>query len=218
MKSIYFDNAASGGYKPDCVKRLFCKLWKTPQIQAGAGTKRLWPRRLLSPMRATIRQNFGAEGGNVVFTYNCTAALNFAIFGGISGDHVVTTAFEHNSVLRPLDYLKRSGVIDYTVVYPDSSGVIRAKEFLDKIRRDTKMIIVNHVSNVTGARAIEEIGYCADRYGIPFLVDAAQSAGHININMKDTKINILAAAGHKGLAAPQGVGVWLWLKALRSDL
>ncbi|NLC17060.1 MAG: aminotransferase class V-fold PLP-dependent enzyme [Clostridiales bacterium] len=209
MKSIYFDNAASGGYKPDCVKKAVLQALENPANPGRSGHKAALAAALIvANARDNTAKFFGAEGGNVVFTYNCTAALNFAIFGGISGDHVVTTAFEHNSVLRPLDYLKRSGVIDYTVVYPDSSGVIRAKEFLDKIRRDTKMIIVNHVSNVTGARApIEEIGYCADRYGIPFLVDAAQSAGHININMKDTKINILAAAGHKGLAAPQGVGV-----------
>ncbi|HEY8423624.1 MAG TPA: aminotransferase class V-fold PLP-dependent enzyme [Clostridia bacterium] len=209
MKTIYFDNAASGGYKPDCVKEAVLQALENPANPGRSGHKAALNAALtVSEARQNTAEFFGLEDGNIVFTHNCTAALNFAIFGGLTGGHAVTTAYEHNSVLRPLDYLKRAGVIDYTIVYPDSSGIIRAKDIINSVNRHTRMIIINHISNVTGARApIEEIGYCAYRLGIPFLVDAAQSAGHIDINMNETKIDILAAAGHKGLAAPQGVGV-----------
>jgi cysteine desulfurase/selenocysteine lyase len=208
MKTIYFDNAASGGFKPEYVKQAVLHTLDNPANPGRGGHKAAMNAALIvSEARENVADFFGTDG-NIVFTYNCTAALNYAIFGGLSSGHVVATAFEHNSVLRPLDYLKRSGLIDYTVAFPDSSGVLRAQEVLRCVSRNTKMIIVNHVSNVTGARApVEEIGCFAYRYGIPFLADAAQSAGHININMKDTNINILTAAGHKGLAAPQGVGV-----------
>jgi selenocysteine lyase/cysteine desulfurase len=94
------------------------------------------------------------------------------------------------------------------VVYPDLSGKIRAEAIINAIRKNTRMVIVNHISNVTGAKApIEEIGEYTKRAGILLLVDAAQSAGHTKIDMQNTGINILAAAGHKGLAAPQGVGI-----------
>lgn len=209
MKTIYFDNAASGGCKPDCVKNAVLQALEKSANPGRSGHKEaLAAGLMIADARDNTANFFGLADGNVVFTHNCTTALNFAIFGGLRGGHVVTTAFEHNSVLRPLDYLKRIGRIDYSVVFPDSSGVIKTKDIFNNIFRNTRMIIVNHVSNVTGARApIEEIGLCAQNLGIPFLVDAAQSAGHININMKESKINILAAAGHKGLAAPQGVGV-----------
>ncbi|HEY8444395.1 MAG TPA: aminotransferase class V-fold PLP-dependent enzyme [Clostridia bacterium] len=208
MRTIYFDNAASGGYKPDCVKQAVLQALDNPANPGRSGHQAsLKAAIIVSEARDNTAEFFGTDG-DIVFTHNCTAALNFAILGGIPGGHAVTTVFEHNSVLRPLEHLKRLGVIDYTISVPDSSGVLRVKDIIDNIRRNTRMIIVNHVSNVTGARApVEEIGYYAYRYGIPFLVDAAQSAGHININMKESNINILAAAGHKGLAAPQGVGV-----------
>lgn len=216
MKTIYFDNAASGGYKPECVKQAVLQALDNPANPGRSGHRAaLNAAIIVSEARENVADFFRTDG-DIVFTHNCTAALNFAIFGGLNGGHVVTTAYEHNSVLRPLDYLKRSGLIDYTVVFPDPSGVIRAKDIHRSLLRNTRMIIINHVSNVTGARApIEEIGRFAYRYGILFLVDAAQSAGHININMKDTNINILAAAGHKGLAAPQGVGVLAVSKGIR---
>lgn len=207
---IYFDNAASGGFKPDCVKKAVLETLENPANPGRSGHKSASAAALkIAQARENAADFFGlGEGGNIIFTHNCTASLNYAILGGIDCGHVVTTAFEHNSVLRPLHYLNKTGKITFTVVYPDSSGRIRANSVINAVRRNTVMIIVNHISNVTGAKApIEEIGTFTKRMGIPFLVDAAQSAGHIKINMQNTGINILTAAGHKGLAAPQGVGI-----------
>lgn len=207
---IYFDNAASGGFKPDCVKKAVLETLEYPANPGRSGHKMASAAALrISQARENTADFFGlGESGTIVFTHNCTASLNYAIFGGIKCGHVITTAYEHNSVLRPLYHLHNAGKISFTVVYPDAYGLIRTEAIINAVRRNTKMIIVNHISNVTGAKApIEEIGAYTKKRGIVFLVDAAQSAGHVNINMKKTGINILAAAGHKGLAAPQGVGI-----------
>lgn len=207
---IYFDNAASGGYKPDCVKNAVLETLNNSANPGRSGHKAASAAALkISQARENAASFFGlGKNGNIIFTHNCTTSLNYAILGGIHCGHVVTTALEHNSVLRPLHYLNKRGNISFTVVYPDSSGKIRAGSIINAVKRNTQMIIVNHISNVTGAKApIEEIGAYTKKSGILFLVDAAQSAGHINIDMEKIGINILAAAGHKGLAAPQGVGI-----------
>lgn len=214
MKIIYFDNAASGGYKPDCVIKAVADTLKYCSANPGRSGHTLAAEAAIkvASARAETAEFFGlGEDGNVIFTHNCTQALNYAILGGARRGHIITTAFEHNSVLRPLHFLGINGQIKLTVVFPNNYGKIIASDISKNIRSDTAMIIVNHISNVTGACApIEEIGLIASKSHIPLLVDAAQSAGHIKINMEDMHIDILAAAGHKGLAAPQGVGVLLY--------
>lgn len=212
---IYFDNAASGGYKPQPV------LDKVHHALTGACAnpgrsghqKAVLAASLVAEAREKVSQFFGLRDGNVCFGYNCTFALNQAIFGvlnNINGGHVVTTALEHNSVARPLFQLHKSGKIKVSVISPAADGYIKAKDIIAAIQSDTIMVIVNHISNVTGAVApIEEIGAFTSRKGIIFLVDGAQSGGYADIDMDNQNIDMLAIAPHKGLAAPQGVGALL---------
>ena len=161
--------------------------------------------------RERISDFFGCPNSDrVIFCYNCTDALNIAINGYLAhkGGHVITTALEHNSVLRPLHELERRRIISLTVLLPDSTGRISASAVAGAITASTTLVAVTHISNVTGAiNPVSEIGAVTSRLKIPLLVDAAQSAGYIPINMRQNNIDFLAIAPHKGLHAPQGVGV-----------
>ncbi len=145
---------------------------------------------------------------NVIFTSGCTSALNLALLGSSrEGGHVITTVYEHNSVLRVLEHLKNTKNITYTVLKPNSCDKILAQQFENAINKNTYLIAVNHTSNVTGhTQNITEIGKIAKKHNLQFLVDCAQSAGHENINMQQQNITMLAVAGHKSLLGPQGVG------------
>jgi cysteine desulfurase family protein len=143
----------------------------------------------------------------VVFGANATDALNLAMRGILrKGDHVVTTSMEHNSVMRPLNDLKAAGV-ETTVVGCDSRGFLDIFAVEKAIRKATKMIVVNHASNVVGSIApIRGVGKVARERDITFLVDAAQTAGAFPINMRTDNVDLLAFTGHKALLGPQGTG------------
>ena len=143
------------------------------------------------------------------FTANATYALNMAIQGVLKkGDHVITTAMDHNSVLRPLYELKRKGVIDYTVIMPyNSYGTIDAFAVSKAVRANTRLIVLTASSNVTGTiMPYEEIGEIARKKGIIYLIDGAQGAGVLPFDVKTMNISMLAFPGHKGLMGPQGTG------------
>lgn len=210
---IYLDNAATTYFKPtpvinavgNALKYLSANPTRSSHsIAVKAGM-------LVEETRELTAKMFGTTPDKVIFTLNCTDALDTAIFGTARrGGHIVTTALEHNSVLRPLIRLKELGLVDFTVVSPLVGGAVTAEQIAGAIRQNTYMIIVNHVGNVTGApQPIAEIGYLAEKYGLLFLVDGAQSAGYRDINMERDKISLLALAPHKGLHAPQGVGLLL---------
>jgi cysteine desulfurase family protein len=149
----------------------------------------------------------GTDPERLCFSYNSTDALNLIIFGMLKpGDHAITTNIEHNSVLRPLYHLSRDGVeVDYVPF--DEAGFVDPDEFKKRFRSNTRLVIVNHASNVIGTiQPIKEIGrYCREA-GIPFAVDASQSAGKIPVNMGDQFIDVLAFTGHKSLLGPTGIG------------
>lgn len=151
----------------------------------------------------------------IVFTSNATEALNLGIKGILrSGDHVLTSAMEHNSVLRPLKTLEKEGV-ETTIVRCAGDGTINMGMLQDKIRENTKLIVITHASNVTGTiMPIKEIGEIAKQRNIYFMVDAAQSAGCLPIDVMDMNISLLAMPGHKGLLGPMGTG----LLYVREDL
>jgi selenocysteine lyase/cysteine desulfurase len=143
----------------------------------------------------------------IVFTKNATEALNMAIHGlALERGHIVTSSMEHNSVMRPLTYLKTRG-IGVSVVQADAAGRVSAQDVARAMVKDTCLVILTHASNVTGA--VNDIGavgtVCRER-GVPFLVDAAQSAGSIPIDVQGMHIDYLAFSGHKGLMGPQGTG------------
>ncbi|KFN02892.1 aminotransferase class V-fold PLP-dependent enzyme [Bacillus clarus] len=144
----------------------------------------------------------------LIFTLNATEAINTAIFGILNlGDHVITTVIEHNSVLRPLWKLKENGFIDLTVVECDNTGLINHTEIENSIKKNTKLIAINHVSNVTGTiQPVEKIGEISKRNNIPFLLDISQSAGHIPIDISKIRADLVAFSGHKGLFGPTGTG------------
>ncbi len=158
--------------------------------------------------RERLAELFGArDSSRFVFTENATAALNQAIKGLLkAGDHVVTTSVEHNSVMRPLRRMEDAGV-SVTVVPAGGDGVVEAGDVAAAIRKATRLVAVVHASNVSGAiQPVREIVREARRRGVSTLVDAAQTAGAIPIDLGALPIDLLAAPGHKGLLGPQGTG------------
>lgn len=210
---IYLDNAATTYFKPTCVINAVGTALKYLSANPTRSSHSLAVKAgmLVEETRELTAKMFGTTPDKVVFTLNCTDALDTAIFGcSRRGGHIITTALEHNSVLRPLIRLKELGIAAHTVLSPLIGGSVSAEQIAAAIRPNTYMIIASHVSNVTGAvQPISDIGYLAEKYGLIFLVDGAQSAGYRDINMSRDHISLLALAPHKGLHAPQGVGLLL---------
>lgn len=148
----------------------------------------------------------------IIFTANTTEALNLGIKGVLKkGDHVVSTTMEHNSVLRPLKALEGQGV-ETTLVKCNREGMLDIKEVEKAIKENTKLLICTHASNLTGTiMPIKEIGKLAEKKGILFMVDGAQSGGSLPIDVEEMKIHMLAMPGHKGLLGPLGTG-FLYIK------
>ena len=148
-----------------------------------------------------------SDGSRLVFTKNTTEALNLGMRGILEdGDHVITTSMEHNSVLRPLKFLERKGVTQ-SVIRADREGLIKTSDIEKCITPKTRMIAVTSASNVTGTKMpLAEIGRLARRCGLLFLVDGAQGAGNIELDVEKLNIDLLAFPGHKGLLGPQGTG------------
>ena len=209
---IYFDNSATSGVKPDCVVNAVVNAIRHLSANPGRSGHSLSVSAgmLVYSTRKKAADMLGVgEPERIIFTSGCTQALNMAILGTvISGGNVVTTALEHNSVLRPLFELQRAGRITVSIAEPNERGVITAKEIERAVTSRTYLVAVNHISNVTGAiNNIDEIGkFCRSR-GIKFLVDGAQSVGYGDIDMREQHIDYLAVAPHKGLCAIQGVGI-----------
>lgn len=206
---IYLDNSATTAYKPESVKK--AALTAMEYLSANAGrsghSKSVSAAMLVYRTRNKLADMLGCDG-DVAFGLNCTEALNLALLGSVrQGGHVVTTVYEHNSVLRPLFELQNAGKITVSVARPDRSGRINVDAVKPLIKKNTYLVAVNHVSNVTGAQAdVSEIGKFLSPLGIDFLVDGAQSVGYLPIDMKKDGITYLAVAPHKGLHALQGVG------------
>lgn len=198
---IYLDNAATTLKKPDCVKNAVVQAMDTlGNASRGAHAPALNALRVLMEARIALASFFGLNDNpmRVVFTPNATVALNIAI-SGIHG-HIITTAADHNSVLRPI---YRQG--NYTVVPCDALGRISTEAIFSAFRPDTNAVVLTHASNVTGnVFDIQSIGELCKAHGIHFIVDAAQSAGLLPITMKN--ISALCFTGHKSLFGPQGTG------------
>ncbi len=210
---IYFDNAATGGRKVDGVMSAVNAAVKVCANPGRSGHKlSLTCARLVQECRYALDEFFKGYGfERVIFTKNCTEALNIAIFGVLKkGDHVVTTCMEHNSVLRPLEHLKKAGLITYDVCPLDHTGNISPQTFASLVQPNTKMAIVTTASNVTGATPpLQEL-----RKAIParvlLLCDGAQGGGHLPLSMQTSGIDLLAIAGHKGMQGIQGSGALLF--------
>ena len=206
---IYFDNAATTLRKPPCVVQAVVEaMGSLGNSGRGVHSGALQASRMIYDTRAALAQLFGAESPErIAFTANSTESLNIAIKGLLNpGDHVITTALEHNSVLRPLFEMEDRGV-ELTILPADPMGNICYEDFEKEIRPNTKAIVTTHGSNLTGnLLAIDRIGAIAKKHGIVYIVDASQTAGVFPIDVQKMHIDILCFTGHKGLLGPQGTG------------
>ncbi len=211
---IYLDNAATTYPKPESVINAMLHAQKIVGANAGRGGHKMTMRagEMVYLTREKAADMFSASAERVIFTHNCTSALNMAIKGSLKkGDHVIMSCFEHNSVLRPVHKLYESGTITYSVakVNPLSTGET-VSNFLALVNGSTAAVICTMVSNVFGTvLPIEELGRELKKRGIIFIVDAAQGAGTYKIDMKKMNIDILCMPGHKGLMGPMGTGIMI---------
>lgn len=208
---VYLDNAASSWPKPPEVAEAMKECIELYAANPGRGGHRMAMEasRYLLTARKRIARLFHIPNANdVLFYMNTTMALNQAIKGFLkTGDHVICTSIEHNSVRRPLEYLKREGLIDVSYAHNEPDGSLNPVEIEQLIQPNTRLIVAAHASNLLGTiLPVEEIGVIAKDRGIVFLVDAAQTAGVYPIDVTQMNIDMMAFPGHKGLLGPQGTG------------
>ena len=206
---IYLDNAATTMKKPQCViDAVVAAMSHMGNVGRGATSAALDASRVIYDTREKLSDLFNLQNpSRVAFTCNSTESLNTAIKGILSsGDHAITTALEHNSVLRPLYDLQAKGM-ELSIVDCDENGNIDYNDFEKLIKENTKAIVCTHASNLVGnVLDVKKIGSIAKKHNLIFIVDASQSAGVFPIDMQDMNIDILCFTGHKGLLGPQGTG------------
>jgi cysteine desulfurase family protein len=209
--TIYLDNAATSFPKPEAVYQALDRFARNELANPGRAGHRmaLAAERTLDDCRHLLNQLFhGKEPERFVFTLNCTDALNMAFKGVLAeGDHVITTDLEHNSVSRPLRKMELDGRISLTRLRADAGGTIDPEDFRKAITPRTRLIALTHASNVLGTvQPIAEVGRLARENDLLFLVDAAQTAGVVPIDVQEMNIDLLAFPGHKSLLGPTGTG------------
>lgn len=206
---IYMDNAATTMHKPQAViDAVAAAMGSMGNAGRGANEASLSASRVIYDTRDKLCRFFGAEDARrIVFTNNSTESLNIAIKGLLnSGDHVITTMLEHNSVLRPLYEMEKQGV-KLTIIKSDGKGMFDLRDMEEAILPETKMIICTNGSNLTGNYIdIEKVGELAHNRGLLFVVDASQTAGVFPIDVQRMHVDVLCFTGHKGLLGPQGIG------------
>ncbi len=209
---IYLDNASTTFPKPcevvESVRRYMTEVGANPG--RGGYSLVVQAQAIAEDARQRVANLIGAgTPDRVVFTASCTDALNIAIKGVLNaGDHVVTTMLEHNSVSRPLESLRRDGVVDVTRVGFHESGVVDPDEIAMAINPRTKLIVLTHASNVTGAiQPVAQVGALARKHGALFLLDSAQTIGLLDVNVEKFNVDLLAFPVHKAIFAPPGLGI-----------
>jgi cysteine desulfurase/selenocysteine lyase len=207
---IYLDNGATSFPKPEEVYVFMDKFYRQFGVNPGRSGYDLCMEagEVVEETRQMLIDFFnGNDPNRLCFSYNSTDALNLIIFGMLErGDHAITTTIEHNSVLRPLYHLSQNGIeVDYIPF--DEKGFVHPDDFKDKFKQNTKLVIVNHASNVIGTiQPIKEIGELCRNNGVPFALDASQSAGKIPVDIEELNVDIVAFTGHKSLLGPTGIG------------
>ena len=212
-KLIYLDNAATAWPKPESVYAFMLEVYRSTGVNPGRSGFDLAMEAgaLLDKLRRRLTRFFGGDEDapeRVCFGYNATDALNLVIPGLVAaGDHVVTSCLEHNSVLRPINHLVRDGGVQATFVPFDGGGFIDPDDIARAIRPNTRLVILNHGSNVIGTvQPVAEIGrICRDR-GVTFAIDTAQTAGVIPIDMLAMNVDVVTFTGHKSLMGSMGIG------------
>ncbi len=207
---IYFDNAATSWPKPEAVPAAMTRFLREVGANPGRSGHGLSIEagRVVYDVRERVARLFGhPDPLSVVFTKNATEALNVALQGLLApGDHVVTSVMEHNSVLRPLRYLESRGV-SVTRVACAADGTLDPADVARALAPQTRLVVLSHASNVVGTLCpLAEVGRLVEERGVPFCVDAAQTAGAVPLEMRSMHIDLLAFTGHKSLYGPQGTG------------
>lgn len=212
-KKIYFDNGSTSWPKAPGVAEAMSQLLLNGAFNINRGNYEgaYEVESIVYETREMLAELFHFPNSrNVIFTPGITHSLNYFIKGFLrSGDHVIVSGLEHNAVMRPLHQMEKQGVT-YDVALTDSEGMVDVNSVETLIRPETKAVVMTHASNVCGTIVpIREIGEICEKHGIFFVVDSAQSAGTIEVNMTECKIDFLAFTGHKGLLGPQGIGGFL---------
>lgn len=218
--TVYLDNSATSRFHPkECTKNFLTAISRSANPSRSAHDDAIWCGLKTLDTRQKLTKFFHADTDYCVFTKNCTESLNLALLGSIPEKaHVITTATEHNSMLRPLNFLAKTKKIKLTVLAPAIGGHVPPYRVENAIRSDTYLVCVNHVSNVNGVIAdINAIGKITARVGARFLVDGAQSAGHIDINMSEAHIDALCVPAHKGLLGFQGLGALIFSDRMKPN-
>jgi len=211
MKSVYLDNAATSFPKPEAV--LAAMIYYQQNVGGSPGRsghgRSIDAGRMVYETREALANLFNIEDPlRVALTKNSTESLNIALHGGLKpGDHVITAAMEHNSVMRPLRFLETRGV-EVSVIPCSLHGELDPDDIQGAFRKNTKMVVLTHASNVTGTiMPVETVGsIIREKGGVLFCVDAAQTAGALPIDVQKMGIDLLAFTGHKSLFGPQGTG------------
>lgn len=208
---IYLDNAATSYPKPEDVYQAMDHYYRNFGVNPGRSGYDLCmeAQEVIENTRQILTNFFnGNDSNRLCFSYNSTDALNLILFGMLKkGDHAISTTLEHNSVLRPLYHLNKFNNVEVDYIPFNNKGFVDPDDFPKKFKNNTKLVIVNHTSNVIGTvQPIKEIGkYCKEK-GIPFAIDASQSAGKIPIDIEEQNVDIVAFTGHKSLLGPTGIG------------
>lgn len=210
MDILYFDNAATTWPKPPEILKAMIRYQEEVGGSPGRSAHRLSieAARIVYDAREATAELFGINDPfRIAFTKNATEGLNIVIKGLLKpGNHCITSGMEHNSVMRPLRAMETRGM-NLTVVPCQTDGTLNPADVAAAIRPETRLIVITHASNITGTlMPVAELGTVARRHGIPFLVDAAQTAGALPINVEAMNIDMLAFTGHKSLFGPQGTG------------
>lgn len=210
---IYLDNAATSWPKPDNVYEFMVSFYRATGVNPGRSgfDRAIEAGNLVEKTRMRLTQFFEGDLSypeRLCFSYNATDALNLIIQGALGpGDHVITTNLEHNSVIRPIKHLVRDHEVTADFIPFDKDGYIDPDDIKKAIKPNTKLVIVNHGSNVIGTvQPVSEIGRICREHGVLFAIDASQTAGMVPINMIGMNVDVLAFTGHKSLMGSTGIG------------
>lgn len=210
---IYLDNAATSWPKPDKVYEYMLDFYRSCGVNPGRSgfDKAIEAGNILEDLRVRLTRFFGGDlitPERLCFSYNATDSLNLIIQGLLSsGDHVITTNLEHNSVIRPINHIVRDGGVEADYIPFDNDGFVDPDDIKKAIKSNTKLVMVNHGSNVIGTiQPAAEIGAICKEKGVLFAIDASQTAGVIPIDMQAMNIDVLAFTGHKSLMGSTGIG------------
>ncbi|MCK5312795.1 MAG: aminotransferase class V-fold PLP-dependent enzyme [Desulfobacteraceae bacterium] len=208
---IYLDNGATSFPKPEEVYAYMDSFYRNNGVNPGRSGYDLSIEtgNVIEDTRKMMTKYFnGKDHNRLIFSLNSTDALNLAISGLLeSGDHVITTTLEHNSVLRPLYHLSQNKGVEVDYIPFDQNGFVNPDDFAAKFKNNTKLVVLNHASNVLGTiQPAKEIGKLCKENGILFLIDASQTAGKIAVDIEELNVDIVAFTGHKSLLGPVGIG------------